>query len=643
MTLFRQVALLVSLIFVLLMTVLAWNNFQSSSQFLQGQMQTSAQDMATNLGVTIANVAQDDDLAAIDTLFNTVFDSGYYSRFELRSSEGELILDKQQQVMVVDTPQWFVSLVGFTPATGRSQIMKGWQPYATLSITLHPGYVYASLYATLKSMLIWLVVIGAVGLVALWLLLNLVMRPLKTVQHQAEAIHENRFILHNPLPRTLELREVADAMNLMIGKVQKVFNDQINTLKRYHKLLYRDPLTGLGNRRYFMMKLNEIISDEAASHGWLVMIHIHGLDAMNRNDGRQATDEMIVTLSRLLEQKSSPEGREYCVRLNSSEFVGYISDSVQVAKEYIDSVFDSFRNDSDLHGKENQLWLCGGMTPLESGCQLSEVLSDIDFALTQSKGMGAYAQYHNVKHQVILPLGKMQWRNWLEESLNENRFFLVGQDVRNGDDSLYHRELFVRLRDGEDRTILAGTFMPVASSLGLDFAIDRAVFRMAMDLHEEGSTDSIALNLSSTFLNSADALVEFERFIDRYIQGGRAPLYVEVSHFALLQHAESAEYIADRLRSAGCFFGIDRLDLGSSLQPLQLVRPHYIKIGVRQLDDISDERINVGFQALKTLADGMDIQLIAVGVESMDSFNRLKKLGVHAMQGDYLGEAQELK
>ena len=53
MTLFKQIALLVSLIFLLLIMAIIVGDFRRSSEFLEGQLQTSAQDIATTLGIKI--------------------------------------------------------------------------------------------------------------------------------------------------------------------------------------------------------------------------------------------------------------------------------------------------------------------------------------------------------------------------------------------------------------------------------------------------------------------------------------------------------------------------------------------------------------------------------------------------------------
>jgi EAL domain-containing protein (putative c-di-GMP-specific phosphodiesterase class I)/GGDEF domain-containing protein len=642
-TLFRQIAILISLLFLLLLGALAWNDFRQSGRFLQGQLQTTAQDMATLLGVSVTGAIRAGDTAAIDTIFNAVFDSGYYSQLLLTSPKGALISSREQPVKINRTPSWFVDWVPLVPATGRSQVMEGWLPYGNLSVTLHPGYAYAQLYQKLKSMVFWFALMAGTGLAALWWMLHLLLRPLETVRAQAEAIQENRFFTQEPLPRTRELHQVAEAMNRMVTKVQTIFNDQADILDRHHATLYRDPQTGLGSRHYVTMKLTEACADEAtSSSGWLVLLKLNGLTDIKQNVGYCQADTLLSALGGLLIEHIGQEGTERAGRLNSSEFALLLPADEAAAEDCVKRIFTGFRSHPALAGMQEHAWLCAGLAAFGPGCAMSAVLANADFALIQALSMGPWTLQRSSEMLPDLPHGKSQWRSWLEAALREKRLFLVGQEVHNADDGLYHRELFVRLRDTKGCEIPASAFMPVAASQGLEFAIDRAVFEMTLALRGEAAAEPIALNLSTACLVNADALAELERFLNNYKAGERPPLSMEISHFALLQHTDTAGHIADLLRAAGYRFGIDRLDLSASLAPLQHVRPHYIKIGSTQLSAMADNQLSA-FQALRTLANSLDIRLIAVGVDSGETQARLTALAIDGMQGYFLGRPMELK
>ena len=276
MTLFRQIALLTTIAFIVLIITVMLNNVRQSSQFLQGQLQTAAQDMATTLGITVANAAPDQDIASIETFVNASFDSGYYSNIKLVSTDGKVLFEKSRKIALDNVPDWFINTVPLTSAVGTSQIIRGWMPYGTISVTLHPGYIYTGLFVNLESSAFWAFVVAFAGLTVLWFLLHIVLTPLKRVREQAEAIQENKFIIQQDIPKTYELKQVVLAMNKMISKVKTVFDDQTKMLQRYQDLKFRDEETGLSNRLHFITKIENSCKDETASSGLLVGIRIAG-------------------------------------------------------------------------------------------------------------------------------------------------------------------------------------------------------------------------------------------------------------------------------------------------------------------------------------------------------------------------------
>ena len=100
--------------------------------------------------------------------------------------------------------------------------------------------------------------------------------------------------------------------------------------------------------------------------------------------------------------------------------------------------------------------------------------------------------------------------------------------------------------------------------------------------------------------------------------------------------------VADRVRHLGHAFGVDNLDLHSSMDVLQSIRPSYVKINANALTELTPEEISSGYRALRTMVDTLDIQLIAVAVGNVEVYQHLTKLGIEAMQGNFIAEPKEL-
>jgi EAL domain-containing protein (putative c-di-GMP-specific phosphodiesterase class I) len=236
----------------------------------------------------------------------------------------------------------------------------------------------------------------------------------------------------------------------------------------------------------------------------------------------------------------------------------------------------------------------------------------------------------------------MQWRTWLEDSLEKQRFFLAGQPAQNREGELDHNEVFVRLRDEHAQLIPAGVFMPVANVLGVDYSIEVEVLRMALEAGKKNPEVPIAINISSIFFTDAEALAKLEQFMKDAVEAG-IKVQLESSHFTMTQHPQAAEAIADRIKHIGCRFGIDNMDLSLHMDLLQTLLPNYIKVNTRTLVDMVDEAGSAGMQNLRSLTSGLDIQLIAVGIDSQEELDTMIEAGVDIVQGYHIGKPEELK
>lgn len=641
MTMFKQVAILVSLVFLLMVVAMTVGDFQRSGEFVEGQLQTTAQDMATTLGIAISNSTSMTDEASYETLFNAVFDSGYYSSIELIAPDGTILHRKDRILEIEDVPDWFITILPLWPATGSTEVMQGWVPLGTLKLTLHPGYVYSSLYRNLETTLLWFVVLFLFGMTVLWLLLHQLMKPLNDVKLQADAIHKNQFVQQDSLPRTLELRTVVEAMNRMIDKVHTVFDDQEKTLARYQKLLYQDDLTGLGNRQYFISELERALSEETSFQGSMTVIKVQNLEYVRDHIGYEKSDDVVKVLANILKEDCDFHTNEQCARLANDEFAMLLPAEDQPVAAHLDEIFERFKSNADVVEIADQISLSAGITSILVGHSVGETLAESDFALTQAAASGAYSVKEMLSTNISLPQGKIQWRSWLEKSITDGKLFLVRQKVLETSGQAVHQEVYVRLNNDDGQIVPAGMFMPMANALGLAENIDRAVFNLVKELSSKQGDVPVALNLAESVFFHADALVEFNQLL-KFFKQSAAQLCVEASHAILERYPVMCAEVAESVRLAGHTFGIDNLNIGRSLQALQTVRPDYVKVNAKILYDMSRGDEPAGYQALRTLTKTMDIRLIAVGVDEQKIYDHLTDLGVNTMQGNLLSESEEI-
>lgn len=636
MTLFKQIALLVSTMFLVLLLIIVLNDLSRTGQFQQGQLQTTAQDMTTTLGIAISNLPDGGDPATLEVLFNAVFDSGYYTRIVLIGVDGQIIHQKGQALTIEGVPDWFIKLVPLVPARGSTQVMKGWSQLGHLTLEVHPGFAYSSIYRSLVSTLRWFALLFVVSLLVLWLVLRYVLDPLQKVKQQADAIHSNQFVQQEKIPSTAELKRVVEAMNLMVSKVQGIFDDQEKTLDRYQQLLYRDKLTNLGNRRYLLDQMKQSMSEESGLHGCMAIIKIVDFEQLREQHGYEVSDKLVLILADLLRQDHAGQEAERVSRFNEDEFAFLSGSDDTAVSEFIRVLFENFKQRVEREADLAEVKLLAGICDLEAGGDIGNILSGIDYCLSQASTRGPFSIERRRSSNLELPQGKMQWRGWLEAVIETKRLFLVGQLALDRNKTPIQRELFIRARNDQNQVIPASAFMPMASSLGLALDIDREVFRMVGSNRELDRSVPLALNLSAAFFELAEALEEFDQLLAECAQND-THLCIEASHQVLNQHPTMCNRISNRARRHRHQFGIDNLDLGQSLTLLQSGHFDYVKINAGTLHEISQGDMAAGYQALRTITDTLDIRIIAVAVDSQALFDELESLGIDTMQGNFLG------
>jgi len=465
------------------------------------------------------------------------------------------------------------------------------------------------------------------------------MIPLQRLKLQADAIRRNQFVEDDFVPPTIELQCVVEAMNLMISRVQGIFEEQERTLSRYRQLLYRDRLTNLGNRRYLLEQLQQSMSEESNLFNCMAIIKILDYEQLKEQQGYEAYNNLIRIVADLLRESHAGHSASRLSRFNEDEFAFLSAFDSGAAVEYIDALFAQLRQQISDVPELAGARLVAGVCNLQPDDEITQVLARIDYSLSQASNKGPFSTAQQISTNLDLPQGKMQWRNWLETVLRQKQLFLVGQLAISNERIPLQRELFVRARGTRDEVVPAAAFIPMAASLGMSLDIDRAVFRLITSNPELDRRIPVAINLSSAFFERADAHEDFNRLLEHCRQKDMR-LCIEASHNALIKSPSMSSRVAERVHGYGHSFGIDNLDFGQSLQLLQSGEFDYAKINARVLHDMVESEMTASYQALRTLGDTLDIQIIAVAVDSQQVYNDLRELGIENMQGYFLGEPE---
>lgn len=641
MRLSRQLIALLLALVILLFAGTFGISLHNARDYLGKQLASHAQDAATSLGLSLTSHLAQGDMAVVQSMADAMFDRGDYLQVRVEGLDGEPWVDRRISVGAPDVPAWFVANVELTTPLGVADVMQGWRQAGRVLVRSHPGHAYEQLWDTVRESLVWhLAAAGFAVLVGL-AVLRLVLRPLKRVTWQAESICNREFPIVEQRPSTLEFRQVVEAMNRMSAKVQQMLSDSERRADRLREQAYRDPVTGLANRRQFMDVLQHAVAHPEGLAGGLLLLELREFKAYNQQHGYPAGDQLLAACGELLRARLTRGFQVNLAHLSGATFAVLVehvdADRFSALAEALAAGLAELANRVATESRD--IGHVGAV--YFQGQSVTDLLADADAALRQAQKQRPNASVVRQTTTGRPPVrGASAWRTELARAIAEDRFELVRQPVFDLQRQVLHQEVFLRLPDPQDRArkLAAGHFLPQAEALGLMTEIDRWVLQRVLGRVRAGSAP-VAVNLAAATFEDAACLDWLDQELDR-LRLPAGQVLLEVSEYGAGAHVAALSTWIERLAPRGVHFCLDHFGRGfSSFEYLRTLKAHSLKIDgslVRDLDLHSDNQFYI--QALCDIAHGLDMQVIAESVEKEWVWQILPGLGVDGGQGYWLGE-----
>ena len=653
MTLYRQITLsIILLLFASFLgsVIISTENLRT---FLLTQLESHAQDTATSLGLSLSQPMQMRDMTVITAMVDAVFDRGYYQQIDITTLNGETLLSRTSQAQNGDVPAWFTDLVNLQPPTTEALIMSGWQQAGKIRVTSHPGHAYSELWSntvdTFRLFLVLAIVIILIGLIAV----NILLRPLRLVESQADAICNASYPLQKKLPRTRELRRVVTAMNRMSGKLGSIFTEQAALTENLREQAYKDPVTGLGNRRYFDRQLQTFLeSREEASVGALLLLELHKLSEINLTTGYTAGDQFLQRTADLISKRISHLDNCFVARISGAGYgivaVGLDKDGAEslaegVCHELLQLRADGLTNNENIGHIGIALW--------KQQDHVHNLLAAADTGLraAQTIGNNSWKCFTPASAAQTLTHGSGDWRKILQQAIDAESITLCTQAVtRIGSKSIVlpHDELLLRVPDLNGHLITAGIFMPMAERFGLASDFDKlAVSKLLAHMESEHDTQTTyAVNLSASSLHNP-VFIQWLCSRLKNTPESAMRLIFEFPEYGALINIQDTRNLIERLASLGCQCGIDHFGRGFySFGYLRNIKVSYLKVDgcyTRNIDQEEDNQFLI--RALTETAHSIDIAVIAQAVETSAERDVLNAMHLDGMQGFLTGRPRPLQ
>lgn len=229
--------------------------------------------------------------------------------------------------------------------------------------------------------------------------------------------------------------------------------------------------------------------------------------------------------------------------------------------------------------------------------------------------------------------------NEIEEGIENGEFIPFYQptfDVRTGE--LRGCEVLIRWRKPNGQILPPGTFIGLAEATGLAIPMTQALMVKVVDemedLHEQRPQLKIGINLFDDHFENLD-IVEDIKHIFGPSKISYKQLMFEVTERQPLNDIERAKVVIRNMRGLGCQVALDDAGTGhGGLAYLQQLGFDVIKIDKLFIDAIGTDSFSAPIvDSLISLAEGLDMDIVAEGVEEPRQVEYLREKGVRLAQG----------
>ncbi len=453
-------------------------------------------------------------------------------------------------------------------------------------------------------------------------------------------------------PEWLSIKNVYDDSDQITNRIA-VFSD-ISHIKKTEEqiehLSHHDPLTGLPNRLLFQSRLSHALDIAKRNQYQMAVMYIDLDHFKNINDslGHNVGDEVLVMVSERL--KHRVRDSDTLARIGGDEFILLLEqiDGVEqaafVAQSILDILTEPFKFED---GKDVFIGASVGVSFFPNdGLTSTDLISHADAAVSQAKDNGRNGVHFYTLELTQAAQERMQLESELRRALAEkNELQLYYQpQVSMTSGEIVGAEALLRWHHPSDGIISPMTFLPVAEKSGLMAELDYWVLETACRQHAQWHKQGIpafilAINITKysfmdvSFLSKINSIISKTGIDPKTIE-------LEITEGALIEPSPQVIQTIAELKQMGFTLAIDDFGTGySSLAYLQRFNVDKLKIDRSFVKDVlTDSQGEAITSAIISMAQSLNLQILAEGVEDQEQLSLLKEKGCEIYQGFYFSK-----
>ena len=405
---------------------------------------------------------------------------------------------------------------------------------------------------------------------------------------------------------------------------------------------YHDELTGLPNRALLNDRLTHALKrsrrDQTAVA--VLFLDLDRFKLVNDSLGHDAGDRLLSQVAQRM--VDGLRASDTVARLGGDEFVVVVEDvkddlEVHAAVQRVAAILEQpFEVDSETLFVSASI----GVSVARDEAEAADLLREADDAMYRAKQRGRRSVEYQTDRETPNATNRLARVTGLHRALERDELIVYYQpivDIRSR--APVALEALVRWNHPELGLVPPGDFIPLAEDTGLIVPLGWRVLEHALRRLRHRSDLAIAVNVSARQLSETDFV---PRLTELLASVPRGSLALEITESLLIADPDHIVATLAALDEVGVRIALDDFGTGySSLANLSALPIHQLKIDRSFVSGLGDRpEAEALVSAIVSLGHGLDLEVVAEGVETEQEARRLVELDCDFAQGFLYGRPE---